>query len=80
MSIARALSNRPKVLLADEPTANLDSTLGKAIAGVFRRVARATGTAVLMVSHDSRIVDVADRLILMEDGHLQAMGDPAYER
>jgi len=74
VSIARALANRPRVLLADEPTANLDSKLGKEVADLLKRVARKTGAAVLMVSHDARIVDTADRLLLMEDGHLQAMG------
>jgi len=74
VSIARALANRPRVLLADEPTANLDSKLGKEVAELLRRVARKTGAAVLMVSHDARIVDAADRLLLMEDGRLHAMG------
>ncbi len=73
VSIARALANRPRVLLADEPTANLDSRMGKAVAGVFRRLSRASRTAVLMVSHDSRIVESADRVLLMEDGHLTTM-------
>ena len=73
VSIARALANRPRVLLADEPTANLDSKLGKEVAELLRRVASRTGAAVLMVSHDARIVDAADRLLLMEDGRLQAM-------
>ena len=73
VSIARAIANLPKVLFADEPTANLDSKLGKVVAGLFRKLARATGTSVLMVSHDSRIVDTADRLLLMEDGRLRAM-------
>jgi len=73
VSIARALANTPRVLLADEPTANLDSKLGKDVAALFQHVARSTGAAVLMVSHDARIVDVADRLFLMEDGRLQTM-------
>ena len=73
VSIARALANRPRVLLADEPTANLDSKLGKEVAELLRRAASRTGAAVLMVSHDARIVDAADRLLLMEDGRLQAM-------
>ncbi len=73
VSIARAIANRPRVLFADEPTANLDSKLGKVVAVLFRKLARATGTSVLMVSHDSRIVDAADRLLLMEDGQLRAM-------
>ena len=71
---SKALANRPRVLLADEPTANLDSKLGKEVAELLRRAASRTGAAVLMVSHDARIVDAADRLLLMEDGHLQAMG------
>jgi len=74
VSIARALANRPRVLLADEPTANLDSKLGKEVADLLKRVARKTGAAVLMVSHDARIVDAAVRLLLMEDGRLHAMG------
>jgi len=73
VSIARALANGPRVLLADEPTANLDSALGKTVAGLLRRIARATRAAVLIVSHDSRIVEVADRLLLMEDGRLRTM-------
>ena len=73
VSIARALANRPRVLLADEPTANLDSRMGKAVAGVFHRLARSARAAVLMVSHDSRIVDAADRVLLMEDGRLTTM-------
>jgi putative ABC transport system ATP-binding protein len=73
VSIARALANRPRVLLADEPTANLDSRMGKAVAGLFRRLARASRAAVLMVSHDARIVEAADRVLLMEDGRLRAM-------
>ncbi len=73
VSIARALANRPRVLLADEPTANLDSRMGKAVAGVFHRLARSARAAVLMVSHNSRIVDAADRVLLMEDGRLTTM-------
>ena len=73
VSIARALANRPRVLLADEPTANLDSKLGKEVADLLQRVARKTGAAILIVSHDARIVDAADRLLLMEDGHLSEM-------
>lgn len=73
VSIARALANRPRVLLADEPTANLDRKLGKEVVDLLKRVARKTGAAVLIVSHDARIVDASDRLLLMEDGHLSEM-------
>jgi len=72
-SIARALANRPRVILADEPTANLDSKLGKEVVGLLKGSAREAKAAVVMVSHDSRIVDAADRLLLMEDGRLVAM-------
>jgi len=73
VSIARALANRPRVVLADEPTANLDSKLGKEVVGLLKGAAREANAAVVMVSHDSRIVDAADRLLLMEDGRLVAM-------
>ena len=73
VSIARALANRPRVILADEPTANLDSKLGKEVVGLLKGAAHEANAAVVMVSHDSRIVDAADRLLLMEDGRLMAM-------
>ena len=73
VSIARALANRPRVILADEPTANLDSKLGKEVVGLLKGAAHEANAAVVMVSHDSRIVDAADRLLLMEDGRLVAM-------
>ncbi len=74
VSIARALANRPRVLLADEPTANLDSRMGKVVAGLFRKLAHASRAAVLLVSHDTRIAEAADRVLLMEDGRLHPMG------
>ncbi len=74
VSIARGLANRPKVLFADEPTANLDSKAGKHVADLFSSLAKKSGTAVLIVSHDSRIVDAVDRLYLMEDGVLSETG------
>ena len=60
----------PSLLLADEPTAALDSRTGREVVELLQRLARDQGCAVLMVTHDPRILDVADRLVRMEDGRL----------
>ncbi|MEB3173275.1 MAG: DevA family ABC transporter ATP-binding protein [Cyanobacteriota bacterium] len=70
VAIARALAAQPELLLADEPTAALDSRSGREVVELLRRLAREQGCAVLMVTHDPRILDVADRLLRMEDGRL----------
>ncbi len=70
VAIARALAARPKLLLADEPTAALDSVTGREVVDLLKRLAREQSCSVLMVTHDPRILDVADRLIQMEDGRL----------
>lgn len=72
VAIARALAAEPQLLLADEPTAALDSRSGRAVVELLRSLAREQGCAVLMVTHDPRILDVADRLVRMEDGRLYA--------
>ena len=71
VAIARALAASPRLLLADEPTAALDSRTGREVVELLRRLAREQSCAVLMVTHDPRIVDVADRLLQMEDGRLK---------
>jgi putative ABC transport system ATP-binding protein len=71
VAIARALAAHPRLLLADEPTAALDSQTGREVVDLLRRLARDQGCAVLMVTHDPRILDIADRLLRMEDGCLQ---------
>ena len=71
VAIARALAAKPRLLLADEPTAALDSRTGREVVELLRRLAREQSCAVLMVTHDPRIVDVADRLLQMEDGRLK---------
>lgn len=71
VAIARALAANPRLLLADEPTAALDSRTGREVVELLRRLAREQSCAVLMVTHDPRIVDVADRLLQMEDGRFQ---------
>jgi len=70
VAIARALAAQPQLLLADEPTAALDSRTGREVVELLRKLAREQSCAVLMVTHDPRIVDVADRLLQMEDGRL----------
>ena len=70
VAIARALAANPRLLLADEPTAALDSRTGREVVELLRKLAREQSCAVLMVTHDPRIVDVADRLLQMEDGRL----------
>ena len=68
--IVRALAARPKLLLADEPTSALDSSTGREIVDLLKKLAAEQSCSVLMVTHDPRILDVADRLLRMEDGQL----------
>lgn len=70
-AIARALLNNPKVLLADEPTGNLDSANGAAILELFENIRKQYGTTVVVVTHDSAIAARADREISMKDGVVQ---------
>jgi putative ABC transport system ATP-binding protein len=70
VAIARALAPHPRLLLADEPTAALDSRSGREVVELLQMLARDEGCAVLMVTHDPRIQDVGDRLLRMEDGRL----------
>ena len=73
VAIARALAAQPRLLLADEPTAALDSHTGREVVELLQRLAREQGCAVLMVTHDPRILDIADRLVRMEDGRLKTL-------
>jgi putative ABC transport system ATP-binding protein len=68
VAIARALVNDPTFILADEPTANLDSKIGHEIMRLLRSIAKDQGRSVLIVSHDQRIKDIADRVLWLEDG------------
>jgi putative ABC transport system ATP-binding protein len=70
VAIARALAAHPRLLLADEPTAALDRRSGREVVDLLKGLAREQGCGVLMVTHDPRILDVADRLVQMEDGRL----------
>jgi putative ABC transport system ATP-binding protein len=70
VSIARALVNRPQLILADEPTAALDKESGRAVVDLFKELAEDEGCGVLIVTHDNRILDAADRIINMVDGRI----------
>lgn len=72
VSIARALVNDPKLILADEPTANLDSQRGREVMRLLRSVAKNMGKTVVIVSHDQRLIEIADRVMWMEDGRIKA--------
>jgi putative ABC transport system ATP-binding protein len=69
-AVARALVGRPELLLADEPTAALDSRTGRDVIELMQRLAAEVGMTVLMVTHDNRILDIADRIVEMEDGRI----------
>ncbi len=73
VAIARALINEPSLILADEPTANLDSKAGHETMQLLRRIAKDQHRSVVIVSHDQRIKDIADRVLWLEDGELKDM-------
>ena len=76
VAVARALANHPSVLLADEPTAALDSFRGRQVMELFRDVARQHGAGVIVVTHDHRTLDVFDTIYEMEDGVITRIQQP----
>ncbi len=70
IAIARALVCKPQLILADEPTAALDSQSGRDVVNLLVKLARETGSPVLMVTHDARVLDIADRIVSFEDGRI----------
>jgi putative ABC transport system ATP-binding protein len=70
VAIARALVSRPQIVLADEPTAALDSKSGREVVNLMQQLAKEQGCTILLVTHDNRILDIADRIVNMEDGKL----------
>jgi len=77
--IARALVNRPRVILADEPTASLDKQSGRDVVELIQDLAREDGAAVVLVTHDNRILDVADRILHLEDGRIKSLSEAVSE-
>lgn len=79
VAIARALVNEPTLIFADEPTANLDSKIGHEIMRLLRNIAREQNRSVIIVSHDQRIKDIADRVLWLEDGQFREMRTMAVD-
>ena len=77
VAVARSLGNRPSLILADEPTAALDSVRGRQVMDLFRKVAHEQNAGVIVVTHDHRALDVFDRSLEMEDGRLSSSIQPA---
>ena len=76
VAIARALAGDPSIILADEPTAALDSHTGQTVMEMMSELAHNRGRAVVIVTHDSRVVSFADRIVRIEDGMIAASGEP----
>ena len=74
VAIARALAIHPKIVLADEPTANLDHKTGRGILRLMKRINREDQTTFIFSTHDQKVIDIADRLIGIEDGEVTRLG------
>jgi len=72
-AIVRALANEPRIVLADEPTGNLDSRSGEEVFALMREMNRESGVAFVMIIHDDRLAHVADRILLIEDGRIREL-------
>ena len=72
VAIARALVSKPQVILADEPTAALDKKSGREVVEILHQLAKKQGCAILLVTHDNRILDIADRIMTLEDGRISS--------
>lgn len=79
VAVARALINDPPLILADEPTGNLDSARGQEVMMILHDIARDEDRAVVIVTHDPRLEEVADRIMWLEDGHLRDRKEEAHE-
>jgi putative ABC transport system ATP-binding protein len=73
VAIARALVGAPRLLLADEPTAALDKDSGREVVTLFRELAEREGSAIVMVTHDNKVLDIADRIVNLDGGRLVAV-------
>jgi len=72
VAIARALANQPRLILADEPTGELDSTTAREVLMLFRQIVASEKATVLMVTHDPLVDEYADRVLLLQDGQIVA--------
>jgi putative ABC transport system ATP-binding protein len=79
VAIARALATHPRIVLADEPTANLDSRTGAGIVDLMKQVNRSFGTTFVFSTHDKKVIAKADRLVRIEDGHIRRLGVRTYD-
>jgi len=79
VAIARALVHRPKIILADEPTAALDKKSGRDVVDLLQKLAKENQCAILLVTHDNRILDIADRILSLEDGRIVSFTVNAME-
>ena len=75
VGIARALVNKPSLILADEPTASLDKESGRNVVNLIQHLCREQGASVVLVTHDNRILDVADRILHLEDGEIKSISE-----
>jgi putative ABC transport system ATP-binding protein len=74
VAIARALATKPKIVLADEPTANLDHKTGEGILTLMKDINRALSTTFIFSTHDKKVMSKADRLVRIEDGRIRMLG------
>jgi lipoprotein-releasing system ATP-binding protein len=79
-AIVRALANEPRIVLADEPTGNLDSRSGQEVFALMREMNREVGVAFIMVTHDDRLAQAADRILLIEDGRMREIDKETHRR
>ena len=79
-AIIRALANQPKIVLADEPTGNLDSRSGNEVFNIMREMNRENGVAFIMVTHDDRLAQEADRILMIEDGWVHEVDKHEHRR
>lgn len=79
-AIVRALANQPKIVLADEPTGNLDSRSGAEVFEMMREMNRLSGVAFVMITHDDRLAQAADRILLIEDGNIVEITNDEHKK
>jgi ABC-type lipoprotein export system ATPase subunit len=80
VAIARALANHPKLLIADEPTGELDSKTGREVLSLFKRIIRERNMTMLMATHDSLVDDYVDQVLHLQDGQIHRIEIPEAAR